>query len=898
MTREIITRRRPDLSGGPVDPELADAITRACEDRAGRPLAGGRELRFRCPAAGHDDRHPSARWHPDKQVWHCDACGAGGGAIDLARLLGLPLGPGVAPRAGSSWLGDVPTLSPTGGGVVPTPNPGRPGSLNHLKVISAHPSQGGGHSTDQGGGQIVEPRTGRPLGRIVATYPYGAGRRVVRYEPKTFRPQHLAEGCWRTGRGPDPWPLYRQGELPDDRSVAVHVTEGEKDADALAGLGQCAVSPGSSATPWRPEWTGLLAGRPVVVHADHDPPGERRAEEIAGLLAPVAASVRVVPYRELPAGGDVSDFLASHGGEDLWARIAATPEWVVSVETPPPAPPTPRGHPGGEGSPSLPEPLPEFPLAVLPPAVRAYVERAAASLAVPPEMVAAPLLALAGSLAGNRVRLAIKGTFRVLPTLWVAVVAPPGSAKTPAIGFARHGLASRQREAYRQWQAENESYESFLSAWRANKDGERGPEPRRPELRHYWTSNTTTEALAANLLHAHGIAIVADELSGWIAGMDQYRSGKGADRQTFLSAWSGDPTKIDRKSGPPVLIDHPVVSVVGGIQDELVGSLQDRHRRQDGMVDRFLFVRPALGPPRWTEDDVPEATVAGLERVFVALDGLPPMDGMPATVHRHPEARTLWGEWIADHYAGCAGLAGLAAGFASKWPNQVGRLALVLHLLWAASEGTDPLRMLSRERLAAAISLGDWFWAHMRRTLPLLDGTGVAVPPPATGEDGPPGVPGRIVRFLRRQDEAWVPRTQLYSGLRNVSAPQMQAGLSDLKRAKVVERRLVPSTTRPREEWRLRDPDGPGEDSQDSFSARAPAGPTPAADAPTSTTGAGALSPALTAEARALADELRDGGPDAIAAFRRDLDASPAPEGLAPEDLAAARLALRLAEAG
>jgi hypothetical protein len=47
----------------------------------------GRHLRFVCPA--HADRRPSADYEPTLGVWVCRSCGAGGGAGDLARRLGL-----------------------------------------------------------------------------------------------------------------------------------------------------------------------------------------------------------------------------------------------------------------------------------------------------------------------------------------------------------------------------------------------------------------------------------------------------------------------------------------------------------------------------------------------------------------------------------------------------------------------------------------------------------------------------------------------------------------------------------------------------------------------------------------------------------------------------------------
>src|SRR5881628_3142281 len=65
--------------------ELIAAVDAAVRRREGREERG--EVRFVCVA--HDDARPSARWHPTRHVWHCDACGAGGGYMVLAHRLGL-----------------------------------------------------------------------------------------------------------------------------------------------------------------------------------------------------------------------------------------------------------------------------------------------------------------------------------------------------------------------------------------------------------------------------------------------------------------------------------------------------------------------------------------------------------------------------------------------------------------------------------------------------------------------------------------------------------------------------------------------------------------------------------------------------------------------------------------
>lgn len=73
-----------------IDLELIRAIEAALADRAGRPERN--EIRFLCPV--HDDHHPSARWNGRKAVWRCDVCGAGAGALDLARRLGIAVAEG------------------------------------------------------------------------------------------------------------------------------------------------------------------------------------------------------------------------------------------------------------------------------------------------------------------------------------------------------------------------------------------------------------------------------------------------------------------------------------------------------------------------------------------------------------------------------------------------------------------------------------------------------------------------------------------------------------------------------------------------------------------------------------------------------------------------------------
>ena len=88
-----------------------------------------------------------------------------------------------------------------------------------------------------------------------------------------------------------------------------------------------------------------------------------------------------------------------------------------------------------------------------------------------------------------------------------------------------------------------------------------------------YADDTTVERLADILNeNRRGLLITKDELSGWLGSMNAYKQGgKGADRQFWLSAHTNQPIAVDRKSlEEPVIVAHPFVSIIGGIQPELL----------------------------------------------------------------------------------------------------------------------------------------------------------------------------------------------------------------------------------------------------------------------------------------------------------------------------------------
>jgi hypothetical protein len=106
--------------------------------------------------------------------------------------------------------------------------------------------------------------------------------------------------------------------------------------------------------------------------------------------------------------------------------------------------------------------------------------------------------------------------------------------------------------------------------------------------------DTTIEALAGILeSNPRGVLVARDELAGWVRAMDQYKGGKGADRQIWLSLWSNAPISVDRKGSPePVIVESPWVSVTGSIQPEILPDLSVAGRMAYWTASYLPFPNP------------------------------------------------------------------------------------------------------------------------------------------------------------------------------------------------------------------------------------------------------------------------------------------------------------------
>lgn len=400
--------------------------------------------------------------------------------------------------------------------------------------------------------------------------------------------------------------------------------------------------------------------------------------------------------------------------------------------SPPPRQDGPRvepADPSGWPAPRLdgPEPSPAFPIDALPGALRDLIGSVAESMTCPPDFVSVAALGMASGAMGRSVALRIKSSWIESASLYVSLVGSPGMTKSPPLAFLAKPLWDITHDQLRLHKAELDRHKR-----EAKKDAP-APEPARRLI----VDDVTVERLAGLLgENPRGILIVCDELSGMMSGLNQYKAGgKGNDRQFFLKAWSGGSTSVDRKSnldGRPVTVSHPFLSIVGGMQPEMLSEFGEAKGRDDGFVDRLLFAAPDPVKVRWTDREVePELIDAWRDAITGLWNGRMESDDYgqprPFFVRFTPEARDAYACWFDMHQRETEheDFQSHLGGPWAKFRSYAARLALLIEFLGRAYEpgGLEgPRGEVGVEALSRALVLADYFKKQTRRVRSMMRG--------------------------------------------------------------------------------------------------------------------------------------------------------------------------------
>jgi hypothetical protein len=300
---------------------------------------------------------------------------------------------------------------------------------------------------------------------------------------------------------------------------------------------------------------------------------------------------------------------------------------------------------------------------LLPETLRPWALDLAERLQVPLDYPAAALTVMLAGAIGRRALIYPQryNHWGVIPNLWGAIIGRSGVMKSPVLRAALGPLRRRQAMAMAVYESERDAYQHEREKYPVQKRVRRSStaavhdhqdcaawnvETPAPRCTRYLVNEATIEKMHVILKeNPQGVLYLRDELSGWIAQLDQ--RGRERERAFFLETWDGDGEfTFDRVGRGTVHANHLCLSVLGGLQparvqsylaDAVTGGAGD-----DGFMQRFqLLVWPDV-EPRWEEiDRVPDSRVERrAEEMLDRLLRLSPED--PFRAHFSAEAQELF----------------------------------------------------------------------------------------------------------------------------------------------------------------------------------------------------------------------------------------------------------------
>ncbi len=369
-----------------------------------------------------------------------------------------------------------------------------------------------------------------------------------------------------------------------------------------------------------------------------------------------------------------------------------------------------------------------FPVEVFPLPVQKIITATNESLNFPIDFIGASLLYAVSVAVGNTHRVEVKKGWVESSVLYLAIVARAGTNKSHPLSFALQPIVEQDKRTYRHYEQQKQEYDRTVSLSKKEREQQGIDEPIKPVWQKFLLSDFTPEALAeVHKFNKRGIGVYVDELAGWFKNFNRYN--KGSEMEFWLSAWSGKSINIDRKTGEPVFIPLPFISVCGTIQNGILNELAKDSRTQNGFIDRILFVIPEnIKKEYWGETELEpivsdnwHSIISRLSNLSITFDET--MNPNPEILKFTPEAKRILFDWQKANTDQCNDAENEAvSGIYSKLEIYAVRLALVLEMMRYACNESDK-NAVSVEAIQGALKLVEYFKASAVKVNSIISNT-------------------------------------------------------------------------------------------------------------------------------------------------------------------------------
>lgn len=367
----------------------------------------------------------------------------------------------------------------------------------------------------------------------------------------------------------------------------------------------------------------------------------------------------------------------------------------------------------------------QFPIDIFPEHLQAYILDCHETLDSSIDYMGCSMMWLASVVVGNSMQIEVKRGWNEIATMWIAIVGNAGIGKTPSINNIIFPLMKVNSRKIKDYMAKMEKYNEFEKMTKSEKENHEVVT--KPNKQQFIANDITLEALVD--LHQeskNAIGVFKDELNGWFKDMNKYRTG--SDLEFWLSSWSGRAVSFNRKTSTSSFVDHPLISVLGGIQPSILNSFYTEENKDNGFVDRMLLTFPTLKVEPYNPYELSYETIQWYSDVIIAFyefiqanlvevneDG----EVQPKRAVLSPEAKDEWAR-IFNKITDAQNSDEENEYMKSMLPKQktyVARFALLIHAMdcFFHRRPTAEYLMISKESILKAEKLSDYFIAMAKK---------------------------------------------------------------------------------------------------------------------------------------------------------------------------------------
>jgi len=651
------------------------------------------------------DEHPSFSFNAEIGAWNDKATGEKGGIKDFCQKMGIP----------TPWNGKG----------------GNDGVNLQAKAT-----------------QIIYPyidETENLIYQVVRTDKPGQGKKIYQRKPD-------GNGGWINsikGVKLIPYRLPEMIQSLSNGNKTLFISEGEKCVDLLINNNYTAICNSGGAGKWGKMdeyfYNFIPIDTEIIILPDGDEPGQKHAEDIAKRFYDKGyRKIKIINLGyeiKKEHGDDIYDWCIrdKHQKDELEKLTIETPYYAPSQTSPYYA--LSQIFPSNQNAQNEDEyeDLEEFPFPIeaMPKNLTLLINKISKMVGCPVDMPSAFLLPTLGSAIGNFVKLQVCPGWEEKANLWVCVIAPSGVGKSPVLKIIKKPFDDKEKEEKISKDREKENNKKIWKDYekrkkiflKENKKKKDFPEPEPEKITSktkYLLNDMTREALNSVLsINQRGILIPLDELTSWLNSMNQYKGGKGNDREFYLSLFGRDSIYSARKGsgdrGGTELIDifDPFVNIMGGIQPcKLYLLIGDKPGEStDGLSQRFLFSYPDYCPNFSEElNGIPENLIINYKNLIYKLIEYGDPKYGEKVFKLTPEAEKLWIslkiEFEREKWFG--NLINVLAETWAKMPTQTLRIALILQVVNNVSEEKAEFE-ITLETMEKAIELIGYFKTHAKK---------------------------------------------------------------------------------------------------------------------------------------------------------------------------------------